>query len=221
MSQAVRALLLLEGLHVLDHADGEAERLVDRRHPFGVATRQVIVDGHHVHALALVRRAAAACAPFSPALASSGVLPLSVRMRGAASPVARRERVEHHRQGRRERLSLAGLHLRDAAVVERHAADQLDVEVAHRERAPSRLAHERKALREQLFERLAFAGALAQHVHAFAQLLVGVQLELGLEGPDQLHALFVGLELLGLPHVEGAIEKSGHRPRIALVRRCR
>ena len=51
----VRALLLLVGLHVLQHADGDAERVVDRAHPFRVALRQVVVDGHQVHALALGR----------------------------------------------------------------------------------------------------------------------------------------------------------------------
>ena len=44
--------LLLVGLHVLQHADGEAERLVDRAHPVGVAAGQVVVDGDHVDALA-------------------------------------------------------------------------------------------------------------------------------------------------------------------------
>ncbi len=37
---------------VLDDADGQAEEAVDLAHPLGVAARQVVVDGHHVHALA-------------------------------------------------------------------------------------------------------------------------------------------------------------------------
>ena len=44
--------LLLVRLHVLEHADAHAERLVDRAHPVGVAAREVVVDRHDVHALA-------------------------------------------------------------------------------------------------------------------------------------------------------------------------
>ena len=38
------------GQAVDDAADGEAEEAVDRAHPLGVAPRQVVVDGDHVHA---------------------------------------------------------------------------------------------------------------------------------------------------------------------------
>ena len=48
----VRGALLLVRLHVLQDADGEAERLVDRPHPVGVASGQVVVDRDDVHALA-------------------------------------------------------------------------------------------------------------------------------------------------------------------------
>src|SRR5215203_4280769 len=44
--------LVRRRLHVLQHADGEAESVVDRRHPFGVAAGEVVVDGHNVDALA-------------------------------------------------------------------------------------------------------------------------------------------------------------------------
>ena len=101
-----RALLLV-GLHVLQHADGEAEGGVDRAHPLGVAAGEVVVDGDDVDALA-------------------------------------GERVEHDGERAGQRLALAGLHLGDRAGVEDHAADHLDVEVAHahacgaRPRAPGR-----------------------------------------------------------------------------------
>ena len=35
---------------VLDAADGKTEKLVDLAHPFGIATREVVVDGHHMAA---------------------------------------------------------------------------------------------------------------------------------------------------------------------------
>ena len=44
------ALLVVEPVH--DHADREAEELVDLPHPLGVALGQVVVDRHHVHAAA-------------------------------------------------------------------------------------------------------------------------------------------------------------------------
>ena len=49
----VGVLLLLVGLLVLQDPDGDAERVVDRAHPFRVAAGEVVVDGDHVHALAL------------------------------------------------------------------------------------------------------------------------------------------------------------------------
>ena len=48
----VGGLLVLEGQHGLDHADGHAERVVDRAHPLGVAAGEVVVHGDEVDALA-------------------------------------------------------------------------------------------------------------------------------------------------------------------------
>ena len=44
--------LLVSRLSGMDHADAHAQGPVDAPHPIGVAPRQVIVDGDHVHALA-------------------------------------------------------------------------------------------------------------------------------------------------------------------------
>jgi hypothetical protein len=54
------------------------------------------------------------------------------------------QRVEDDGQRRGQRLSLTRPHLRDGAVVQDHAADQLNVEVALADRAPGRLAGERE-----------------------------------------------------------------------------
>ena len=115
----------------------DAERVVDRRHPLGVAAGEVVVDRDDVDALA-------------------------------------GQRVEDDGERRGERLALAGLHLGDVAAVQDHPADELDVEVAHAHRAPAGLADDREGLGQQLVERLAVARALAQLVHARAQLLVGL-----------------------------------------------
>ena len=98
--------------------------------------------------------------------------------------------------------------------MQHHAADHLDVEVAHAERAAADLAHEREGLGQQVLERLAVAGALAQRVGVGAQLGVVEQLELGLPGVDPLDALGVLLELPGFTQAEGAIEDR-HGPSLA------
>ena len=91
-------------------ADGQAEEAVEPAHPLGVAPRQVVVDGDHVHALA-------------------------------------GERVQVDRQRRHQRLAFAGAHLGDLALVQRHAADELHVEVAHLQRALAGLRAPRRRLR--------------------------------------------------------------------------
>ena len=64
------------------------------------------------------------------------------------------QRVQIARQRRHQRLAFAGLHLGDLARVQHHAADQLHVEVPHVHGAPSRLAHHRKRLGQNLVKRL-------------------------------------------------------------------
>ena len=167
----VGRLLLLGGLHVLQDADGDAERVVDRAHPLGVAAGEVVVDGDDVDALA-------------------------------------RERVEARRRACRERLALAGLHLGDVAAVQDHAADELHVEVAHAHRALAGLADDGERLGEQVVERLAALRALAQRGHALAQLVVGLELELGLVGVDPRDALLVLPELLRLADVQRTVKKA-------------
>ena len=102
--------------------------------------------------------------------------------------------------------------------MQHHAADQLDVEVAHPHVAPARLADDREALREQVVERLAAARAAAQLVHALAQLLVAIELELGLECVDHGDPLLVAAELLRLADVQRALEKS-HISRVSAAPR--
>ena len=127
------------------------------------------------------------------------------------------QRVQHHRERRGQRLALAGLHLGDRAVVEDHAADQLDVEVAHAHRAAARLAHEREAFVHQVVELLAVAGAFAQLIGCLAQLGVGVELEFLLETVDPADALFIRFELLRLAHAKRAVQE-GHGSRLAQQR---
>ncbi len=115
--------LLLRRLERADDADGEAEELVQRTHPVGVAARQVVVDGDHVHALA-------------------------------------GQRVQVDRQGRDQGLALTGTHFGDLALVQDHAADQLDVEVTHAHHALASLADDGEGLGQDLVEGLALGDAL-------------------------------------------------------------
>ncbi len=67
------------------------------------------------------------------------------------------ERVEVEGERRDEGLAFAGLHLRDASLVQHDAADQLHIEVAHVEGPFGCLANHRKGLRKEIVEG---AGAL-------------------------------------------------------------
>ena len=80
------------------------------------------------------------------------------------------ERIQVGGQGRHERLALAGLHLGDPALVQHRAADQLDVEVAHVEHAPSGLADDGERFRQEVVERLALGQSLPELDRLRAQL---------------------------------------------------
>ena len=127
------------------------------------------------------------------------------------------ERVEDDGERAGQRLALAGLHLGDVAAVQHHAADQLHVEVAHAHRAPADLADDREALRQDLVEGAATvvvglaAHLLAQRVHPLVELLVGLELQLGLEVADSRDTLLVLAELLRLSDVQRAVKQT-HAP---------
>ena len=95
--------------------------------------------------------------------------------------------------------------------MQHHAADQLDVEMAHAERALARLTAEREGLGHEVVERLALAGALAQLIGLLEDLVVLEQLHLGLDCVDALDLALVALELPGLAHPQGTVDQSsGH-----------
>ena len=76
-----------------------------------------------------------------------------------------------------QRLALAGLHLRDVAVVQRGAAHDLDVERPLVEHAPRRLPRHRERLWQQIVEALAVGEALLELGGLGAQLVVGQLLD--------------------------------------------
>src|SRR3546814_7077244 len=65
-------------------------------------------------------------------------------------------------QGGGQGLALAGAHLGDLAHVQDHAADQLDIEMAHPEHPHRGFTADREGLRQHLVQRLALGDALAE-----------------------------------------------------------
>ena len=91
------------------------------------------------------------------------------------------QRIEVGRQRAHQGLALAGAHLGDLALVQRHAADQLHIEVAHLHDTTGRLAHDREGLGNEVVEGRASLQALAELDGLGAQRLVREGLDLRLE----------------------------------------
>ena len=98
-----------------------------------------------------------------------------------------------------ERFTFAGLHLGDVALMENHAADKLDVEVALAEGPLRGFANCRKRGNKQIVQRRAFLEPLAEQIGACPELLVRKVLNLAFECVDcrdartkTLHSSLVG-----------------------------
>jgi hypothetical protein len=98
------------------------------------------------------------------------------------------ERIEIDGKRSDQRLAFAGLHLGDLALVQHHAADELDVEVALAERALAGLAHGGESRHQKVVERRPRRHLLFEFVGARAQSLVGELLEFPLQRVDGLDA---------------------------------
>ncbi len=97
------------------------------------------------------------------------------------------ERVEVGGQGGDQGLALAGAHFRDAAGVQDHAADHLDVEVAHAQHALAGLADHGEGLGQQAVQRLALGQASLELFGLGLQGLVGQGGVFRLQGVDLRH----------------------------------
>ena len=94
------------------------------------------------------------------------------------------ERIEIGGKRGDQRLAFAGLHLCDGAVVQHHAADELDVVVPHVEHAAAGLPHHGEGLGQQLVERLAAPQALAERGRLSPQLRVAEGFDRRFEAVD-------------------------------------
>ena len=101
-------------------------------------------------------------------------------------------------QRRDERLALTGLHLRDAAVVQHHAADELHVEVPHVQHPAAGLADHGEGLGQHLVQARAPGHARLVLGSLAPQVGVRERRDRGLEPVDLGH---VGLQTLQFPGV--------------------
>ncbi|MNE03748.1 hypothetical protein D3C80_962600 [compost metagenome] len=95
-----------------------------------------------------------------------------------------RQGVEIDRQGADQRLAFTGLHFGDRAVMQDHAAGQLNVEGPHSEHAAGSFARHGKGRDHDVFERLAIRQHLAKLNRLVGELFVGQRLGRFLYGID-------------------------------------
>ena len=212
-----------DGVHLVD--DREVERalhaLADRIHHVvaQVIEAELVVGavgdvGGVGGLLLVVRHARQVAAGGEPEEAVDAAHPLGVAAgevvvhRDHMHPTAR-QRVEVGGQRGDQRLALAGAHLGDLAVVQHHAADELDVEVAHAVHPLASLAHHGEGFGQQRVERLAVGHALAELRGLAAQRLVGQRGDLGLEGVDLAHGVHVLADEAVVATTEDFLEQAG------------
>jgi hypothetical protein len=73
-----------------------------------------------------------------------------------------RQGIQVRRQGRDECLAFASAHLGNLSLMQRNAANQLDVEVAHAKRSSPCFTNSREGFREHAVERLTFCETLSE-----------------------------------------------------------
>ena len=104
------------------------------------------------------------------------------------------QRVQIDRERRDQRLAFAGLHLGNLALVQHHAADELNVEMALAERALAGLAHGGESGDENVVEGRAVGELFLELFGARAQRFVGELLDLLLQRVDGIDPRPVGAD---------------------------
>ncbi len=119
------------------------------------------------------------------------------------------EGIEIDRQGGDERLALAGLHFRDAALVKHHPADQLHIEMPLPEGALGCFADRGESRGQKFVQPGTLGGPGAQVGRARLQLPVAQSGKLGFEGIDGRDAVSI---LTDFAIVGSAEDFGGKRP---------
>ena len=120
------------------------------------------------------------------------------------------QRVEVGRSGGHEGLALAGLHLRDVALVQRDAAEQLDVVVPLAERASRGLADRGEGLRQEQVQRLAVRMPGPERVRLGTQLRIAERPEVILEEVHGVHRGLHALEDAVVRDLQDAVDDRRH-----------
>ncbi|MCY1183523.1 hypothetical protein D9M73_241530 [compost metagenome] len=94
------------------------------------------------------------------------------------------QRVEVHRQRGHQGLAFTGAHFGDLAQVQDHAADQLDVVVAHAEHTAAGFTADREGFREHLVQGFTVGDALLELRGLGLELLVGELFDFRLQRID-------------------------------------
>ena len=136
-----------------------------------------------------------------------GVAPGEIVVDGDDMHAAAGQRVEIDRQRRDQRLAFAGLHLGDPALVQHHAADQLDVEMALAERALGGLAHGGESGHQNVVEGGAVGDLFPEFFGARAQRFVGEPLQLLFQRIDGVDPRPIGADA---PLIGGTEQLAGN-----------
>ena len=122
--------------------------------------------------------------------------------------------VEVDGQSGDKRLAFTGAHFGDAAAVKHHAADHLDVEGTHAERALGAFAHRGEGRDQKVVERGAVGDVLAELLGPRPKLVVGQRLQFIFHcsdrfhpGPGRLDAAVVG----GTENLTGETAETDHQ----------
>jgi hypothetical protein len=118
--------------------------------------------------------------------------------------------IQVRRQGRNQRLALSGAHLRNLALVQRDAAHELHVEVAHLQGALRGLAHDRKGFGQKIIEALALLQALAELCGLGGELAIAQRLGFGLEGSRLANRTVIGAQQSLVAATKEARQKLRH-----------
>ncbi len=137
-----------------------------------------------------------------------GVAPGEVIVDGDDVNALAGQRIEIDRKGSHQRLAFAGFHLGNVALVQHHAADQLDVEMPLAERTLGRLAHGGEGRNQNIVEGLAVGEFFAEFGGTRFQRVVGKGCDLGFKRVDGVDA---GLISLDPPVIGGAEKLAGER----------
>ena len=121
------------------------------------------------------------------------------------------QRIEVDGQGGDQGLALSGLHLRDPAEVQRHAAHELHVEVTLPQHSPGPFAHDGVGLDQEVIERLAVIQAFPELDRPVGQFGVAEGLHLRLQRVDGRDELGQASDLLALAGFENLGEHTHER----------